>query len=69
MKYHEETRKDKVLRYLHKKNFRKFVKKICYDQRRSIAQSRQRVKGRFVASKHDFVMTQTKEVEIDAYFQ
>lgn len=51
LRYNEETRKDKVLRYLQKKSFRKFVKKVCYDQRRCIAQGRKRVKGRFAASK------------------
>lgn len=46
--YALETRRDKVERYLRKRKNRNWNKKISYKCRKEVADSRLRVKGRFV---------------------
>mmetsp|Transcript_43338 Transcript_43338/g.70330 ORF Transcript_43338/g.70330 Transcript_43338/m.70330 type:complete len:200 (-) Transcript_43338:45-644(-) len=49
VRYPEEVRKERVRRYLFKRNQRRFgTKKIRYEVRKTLANNRPRVKGRFV---------------------
>ena len=48
MAYENETRRDKINRYIRKKEKRVWKKKISYTCRQNVANKRERVKGRFV---------------------
>ena len=48
MAYQEETRAHKIERYRHKKSKRIWNRKIFYDCRKVVADSRERVNGRFI---------------------
>lgn len=49
--YVQETRQDKLNRYLSKKKLRVWKKKVSYANRQKIANDRERVKGRFASAK------------------
>lgn len=44
----EETRKDKLKRYMEKRSRRNWNRKVYYDCRKKVADSRLRIKGRFI---------------------
>lgn len=46
--YSKETRQDKLKRYLEKRQNRNWNRKVSYDCRKKVADSRLRIKGRFV---------------------
>lgn len=46
--YYEETRRMKIERYMMKKSRRVWGRKVSYDCRKVVADSRERVNGRFV---------------------
>lgn len=46
--YFQETRHDKLRRYLQKRNSRNWCRKVSYDCRKKVADSRLRIKGRFI---------------------
>lgn len=52
----KNVRKLKVLRYLEKKKYRNFVKKITYKCRKNVADQRIRFKGRFMNVKQSVKM-------------
>ncbi|KAJ9562944.1 hypothetical protein OSB04_008104 [Centaurea solstitialis] len=52
-RYSMEERKDKILRYLKKRNQRNFNKTIKYECRKTLADKRIRVRGRFAKNNND----------------
>lgn len=48
--YLQESRKDKLLRYFRKKAARVWKKKVKYFSRQKVANSRQRVNGKFTSA-------------------
>ncbi|XP_076900231.1 uncharacterized protein LOC143554344 [Bidens hawaiensis] len=52
-RYSAEERKDKILRYLKKRNQRNFNKTIKYECRKTLADKRIRVRGRFTKNNND----------------
>ncbi|KAK9057102.1 hypothetical protein SSX86_024469 [Deinandra increscens subsp. villosa] len=52
-KYSTEERKDKIMRYLKKRNQRNFNKTIKYECRKTLADKRIRVRGRFAKNNND----------------
>lgn len=46
--YSQETREDKLRRYLCKRHNRNWNRKVSYDCRKKVADSRLRIKGRFI---------------------
>ncbi|KAK1440118.1 hypothetical protein QVD17_05943 [Tagetes erecta] len=52
-RYSTEERKDKIMRYLKKRNQRNFNKTIKYECRKTLADKRVRVRGRFAKNNHD----------------
>uniref|UniRef100_A0A3Q7HJA9 CCT domain-containing protein n=1 Tax=Solanum lycopersicum TaxID=4081 RepID=A0A3Q7HJA9_SOLLC len=52
-RYSEEERKDRILRYLKKRNQRNFNKTIQYACRKTLADKRVRVRGRFAKNNED----------------
>uniref|UniRef100_A0A251USP7 Putative CCT domain-containing protein n=1 Tax=Helianthus annuus TaxID=4232 RepID=A0A251USP7_HELAN len=44
------TRQDRILRYFEKKKARKYQKKVIYSSRKTYAQTRPRIRGRFARS-------------------
>jgi hypothetical protein len=47
-------RREKVLKYLHKKSTKSTMKKFCYKCRKQVAEKRLRIKGRFVTRQQAF---------------
>jgi len=54
--YSPESRKIRIERFLAKRNHRVWVKKVKYDVRKNFADSRLRVKGRFVKKEDEMLM-------------
>jgi len=54
--YSPESRKIRIERFLAKRNHRVWVKKVKYDVRKNFADSRLRVKGRFVKKEDELLM-------------
>ena len=54
--YSPESRKMRIERFLAKRNHRVWVKKVKYDVRKNFADSRLRVKGRFVKKEDELLM-------------
>ncbi|KAL4554576.1 hypothetical protein LXL04_037170 [Taraxacum kok-saghyz] len=52
-RYSVEERKDKIMKYLKKRNQRNFNKTIKYECRKTLADKRIRVRGRFAKNKND----------------
>ncbi|KAI3675676.1 hypothetical protein L1987_85268 [Smallanthus sonchifolius] len=52
-RYSTEERKDKIMRYLKKRNQRNFNKTIKYECRKTLADKRIRVRGRFAKNNND----------------
>ncbi|KAL8205661.1 hypothetical protein R6Q57_009212 [Mikania cordata] len=52
-RYSAEERKDKIMRYLKKRNQRNFNKTIKYECRKTLADKRVRVRGRFAKNNND----------------
>lgn len=46
--YADETREDKLRRFLMKRKKRNWIRKVYYDCRKKVADSRLRIKGRFI---------------------
>ncbi|KAL6516492.1 hypothetical protein OROGR_019797 [Orobanche gracilis] len=51
--YSPEEKKERIERYRNKRNLRNFNKKIKYECRKTLADSRPRIKGRFARNDHD----------------
>jgi hypothetical protein len=54
--YSPDSRQLRVTRFLEKRNHRVWVKKVKYDVRKNFADSRLRVKGRFVKKEDEMLM-------------
>ena len=54
--YSPQSRKIRIERFLAKRNHRVWVKKVKYDVRKNFADSRLRVKGRFVKKEDELLM-------------
>lgn len=54
--YSPDSRKLRIERFLAKRNHRVWVKKVKYDVRKNFADSRLRVKGRFVKKEDELLM-------------
>ena len=54
--YSPESRKLRIERFLEKRNHRVWTKKVKYDVRKNFADSRMRVKGRFVKKEDEVLM-------------
>ncbi|CAA2933620.1 two-component response regulator-like APRR5 [Olea europaea subsp. europaea] len=59
-KYSPEEKKERIERYRNKRNLRNFNKKIKYECRKTLADSRPRVRGRFTRNDDIEKMTQTQ---------
>ncbi|XP_071725758.1 uncharacterized protein [Rutidosis leptorrhynchoides] len=55
-RYSMEERKDKIMRYLKKRNQRNFNKTIKYECRKTLADKRIRVRGRFAKNNNDHLL-------------
>ncbi|KAL6508919.1 hypothetical protein OROHE_021478 [Orobanche hederae] len=51
--YSPEEKKERIERYRNKRNLRNFNKKIKYECRKTLADSRPRIRGRFARNDHD----------------
>lgn len=56
--YSRESRKERIQRFIDKRNRRVWTKKVKYDVRKNFADSRVRVKGRFVKKEAEDVLRQ-----------
>ena len=54
--YSPDSRQIRINRFLEKRNHRVWVKKVKYDVRKNFADSRLRVKGRFVKKEDEMLM-------------
>ncbi|CAI9770528.1 unnamed protein product [Fraxinus pennsylvanica] len=59
-KYSPEEKKERIERYRNKRNLRNFNKKIKYECRKTLAESRPRIRGRFMRNDETEKMTQTQ---------
>ncbi|XP_076902326.1 zinc finger protein CONSTANS-LIKE 2-like [Bidens hawaiensis] len=55
--YPPMTRQDRILRYIVKKKVRKYEKKMIYSSRKTYAQTRPRIRGRFARRTKQMLMT------------
>ncbi|KAL3850730.1 hypothetical protein ACJIZ3_012612 [Penstemon smallii] len=56
-KYSQEEKKERIERYRSKRNLRNFNKKIKYECRKTLADSRPRIRGRFARNDHEVEKT------------
>lgn len=54
--YSPEQRKERILKFLEKRQRRVWTKKVKYDVRKNFADSRMRIKGRFVKKEDEDIM-------------
>ncbi|XP_075096962.1 uncharacterized protein LOC107814818 isoform X3 [Nicotiana tabacum] len=62
-KYSPEEKKERIERYKNKRNQRNFSKKIMYECRKTLADSRPRIRGRFV--RNDEILEKTSQIEFN----
>ncbi|XP_078172006.1 uncharacterized protein LOC144566020 [Carex rostrata] len=67
-RYSPEERKERIERYRSKRNLRNFQKKITYECRKTLADSRPRVRGRFAKNAETESETDTAESSNGSYY-
>lgn len=60
--YSAEARKQRIARFLEKRNRRVWTKRVKYDVRKNFADSRIRVKGRFVKKEDEDILRELKDI-------